>query len=120
MTPMIDIVFQLLIYFLVTFETPDVLAHLDVFRPAPDSQEQKQDEPPKMINIEIYSNGITINGREVNNATLRRLLGKLASIDRSQTIVIKCAAESAHVDLIDILDACAENKLTNLSVVSTN
>ena len=36
MTPMIDVVFQLLIYFIVTTKPVDVITNLDVFRPAPD------------------------------------------------------------------------------------
>ena len=36
MTPMIDVVFQLLIYFIVTTKPIDVITNLDVFRPAPD------------------------------------------------------------------------------------
>ena len=42
MTPMIDVVFQLLIYFIVTIQPVDVLANLDVFRPSP---EAKQEQP---------------------------------------------------------------------------
>jgi len=36
MTPMIDVVFQLLIFFIVTLKQEDILSHLDVSRPAPD------------------------------------------------------------------------------------
>ena len=36
MTPMIDCVFQLLIFFLVTMKFEDIIAHLDVYRPSPD------------------------------------------------------------------------------------
>ena len=32
MTPMIDVVFQLLIFFIVTLQQEDILAHLDVLR----------------------------------------------------------------------------------------
>ena len=45
MTPMVDVVFQLLIYFIVTIKPIDVITNLDVFRPAPDPK-AKQDEKP--------------------------------------------------------------------------
>ena len=48
MTPMIDVVFQLLIYFVVTIKPVDVSAHLDVFRPAADSPPKESATPPKI------------------------------------------------------------------------
>ena len=43
MTPMIDVVFQLLIFFIVTLKPEDICSHLDVSRPAPDPN-----APPKL------------------------------------------------------------------------
>jgi len=120
MTPMIDVVFQLLIYFLVTFETPDVLAQLDVFRPSPDSQPKEQQDPPKMIQINIFPDGFSINARPVTLEELDTLLTKLAAIDTGQTVLITAGSASEHGDLIRVLDLCAKTGLTNLSVVSGN
>ncbi|OQA26032.1 MAG: biopolymer transport protein ExbD [Verrucomicrobia bacterium ADurb.Bin345] len=119
MTPMIDVVFQLLIYFLVTIQPRDVLAHLDVFRPSPDQRQQEQQEKPKMIRILVFPDGYTINDRPVDVSELDRLLTRLAGIDRNQTILITCTAASQHERLVRVLDLCAKNRLVNLSVVST-
>lgn len=118
MTPMIDVVFQLLIYFLVTFTTPDVLAHLDFSRPAPDETQTEQRTPPKMIRVNIYEDGFSLNGRAVTRNEVHSILKRLASFSRSQSVLIACAAGSAHAKLVDVLDICAECGLTKLSVVS--
>ena len=118
MTPMIDVVFQLLIYFLVTFTTPDVLAHLDISRPAADSSQTEQRSPPKMIRVNIYVDGFSLNGRAVEQVELRRILNRLAGFSKLQTVLITCAGGSEHADLIDVLDICAEAGLSKLSVVS--
>lgn len=120
MTSMIDVVFQLLIYFLVTFETPDVIAHLDVFRPSPDSPPKEQQEQPNMIRINIFPDGFTINERVVTLEGLDKLLTKLAGYGTSQTVVITCGSASAHGDLVRVLDICAKTGMKNLSVVSGN
>ncbi len=120
MTPMIDVVFQLLIYFIVTIKPIDVVAHLDVFRPSPDPKQKKDEPPPKLIRISIFKDGFQINERPVPLAELDSLLMKLASIDQKQTIMIMCTALSPHEKLIQILDLCAKAGLVNLSVVSTN
>lgn len=120
MTPMIDVVFQLLIYFLVTFTTPDVLAHLDVSRPAPDSSQAEERTPPKMIRVTIYENGFSLNGRPVARNELERILTRLAGFSTSQTVLITCAGDSAHSMLVDVLDVCAGAGLNKLSVVSAD
>ncbi len=120
MTPMIDVVFQLLIYFVVTMQPVDVVAHLDVFRPSPESTKEKPEQPPKMIRIAVYADGFTINDRPVTLNDLDNLMTKLASFDTSQTIMIMCTAESQHERLVQVLDLCSKAGLTNLSVVSTN
>lgn len=120
MTPMIDVVFQLLIYFLVTFTTPDVLAHLDISRPAPDSAKTEQRTPPKMIRVNIYVDGFSLNGRAVSKKELERILTRLAGFSKTQTVLITCAGGSEHARLVDVLDICAGCGLNNLSVVSAD
>jgi len=118
MTPMIDVVFQLLIYFLVTFTTPDVLAHLHISRPAPDASQTEQRTPPKMIRVNIYVDGFSLNGRAVSRRELTSILNRLASFSTSQTVLITCSGSSAHAKLVDVLDVCAGAGLNKLSVVS--
>ena len=120
MTPMIDIVFQLLIYFLVTIKPIDVMAHLDVYRPSPESQKQQSEVPPNLIKITIFDKGFMINDRLVSLQGLASLLDKLADLDPNQTILIMCTAMSPHEHLVEVLDLCARAGLNNLSVISTN
>ena len=120
MTAMIDVVFQLLIFFLVTQKPQDTLANLDVFRPSPEKKQEQLQTPPKMIRVQIFMDGFTINDRPVGMKELDGLLNKLAGIDTKQTIMIMCAADSKHEDLVRVLDLCAKSGLVNLSVVSTN
>ena len=123
MTPMIDVVFQLLIYFLVTFSTPDVLAHLDVSRPATDPSQPEQRTPPKMIRINVYAeggfeNGYSLNGRALSRTELNSILTRLAGFSKNQTVLITCAGGSEHAKLVGILDLCAQNELSKISVMS--
>jgi biopolymer transport protein ExbD len=118
MTPMIDVVFQLLVYFIVTIKPVDVSAHLDVFRPSAGAPPEEQTQPPKMIQIEIYPGSVSINSRSVNMETLSEILGKLGAISSTQTVMIMCAADSEHDLLIQVLDRCTEAGLSNLSVMS--
>jgi len=118
MTPMIDVVFQLLIYFLVTFSTADVLAHLDISRPSPDQAQSSPRPPADMIRVAVLPEGFAINGRDVDDATLASMLKRLAGISTKQTVLVNCDDQSIHGRLIKVLDLCSENGLTQIAVMS--
>lgn len=120
MTPMIDVVFQLLIYFIVTMKPMDIAAHLDVFSPSSPQQQDRTEILPNMIRIMIYSDGLVVNDRAVSLAQLRSILRSLADLSKEQTIMIHCAADSEHNQLVEVLDSCARVGLTNLSIVTMN
>jgi len=120
MTPMIDVVFQLLIYFIVTIKPIDVAAHLDVFKPAAGQPPREGEEPPRMIQIQIFPGALIMNDRSVTLETMSEILERLATLSKTQTVVIQCARDSKHEMLVNVLDRCAKVGLSNLSVVSMN
>ncbi len=116
---MIDCVFQLLIFFLVSMKFEDIIAHLDVYRPSPDpSKPPQENKVDDLVTIGVFIDGFTINDKPMGIESLDRMLGKLAGYSQTQTILIKCAPDSPHQRLIELLDLCSKNKLTNLSVLS--
>lgn len=120
MTPMIDVVFQLLIFFIVTLKPIDVLAHLDVSRPSPEKQKTQLDVPKNLIRIGVFYDGFAMNDKPVRESDLDGLIEKLAALDRKQTILIMCSGAAPHEMLIKVLNMCAKHQLANLSVISTN
>ncbi len=122
MTPMIDVVFQLLIFFIVTLKQEDILAHLDVNRPAPDSK-----PPPvkvDLLEIVVYDErklggeGYSMQGKKVALRTIERRLKKLARFSPNMSVIIKCEGSSRHVNLVKLLNVCSDAGLSNLSVFS--
>jgi biopolymer transport protein ExbD len=120
MTPMIDVVFQLLIYFTVTIKPVDVVSNLDVFRPAPDKNAKPEEKPPNLVRIGVYQDGYTVNDNPASLEALDGALAKVAAIDAGQTLMITVSAISEHGMLIRALDLCAKNGLKSLSVVSAS
>ncbi len=118
MTPMIDVVFQLLIYFLVTFSTADVLAHLEISRPKSEESRATPKPAMDMIRVAVLPKGYAINGREVTKKELDALLEKLAQISTKQTVLVTCDNKSLHGRLIEVLDTCAKTGLIQISVMS--
>ena len=114
---MIDVVFQLLIFFIVTLKVEDILAHLDISRPAPDPSTQEE-QVQDLLTIQIYKDGFIMRGRRISLARLDRHLGRLASYSKNLSVIIKCTADSPHQRLVQVLDLCAKAGLSNISVFS--
>ena len=120
MTPMIDVVFQLLIYFLYTLKPEDVQTHLEVYRPSPEKKSQQSEVPPNLIQIEIFADGYAINQKPLSLQALTNVLQRLAALEPDQTVLVMASALSPHDSLVKVLDRCAEAGLKNLSIISTN
>jgi len=122
MTPMIDVVFQLLIFFIVTLKQEDILSHLDISRPAPDPNSKPEEVIDDLLTIEVGRTAWVLNGRPYAGSTglaaLDRSLTRIASFSRSASVIIKCTADSPHARLIQLLNICAREGLTNISVFS--
>lgn len=116
MTPMIDVVFQLMIFFLVTLKQNDILSHLDANRPA--AQQTREVNDPELLTVLVYKDGFVLKGRRVDLNELDRQFRHIASFDTTVSVIIKCTGDSPHSFLIQLLDLCAKSKLTNLSVFS--
>jgi biopolymer transport protein ExbD len=124
MTPMIDVVFQLLIFFIVTLKQEDILARLEVARPAPDPNAKKEEQPEDLLNIQVYNprrlggEGYVLKGSRVTLKELDRQLTRLAGFSKNISVVIKCTGNSRHAELVLLLDICSKLGLQNLSVFS--
>ncbi len=117
MTPMIDVVFQLLIFFVVTIKQEDILSQLSAARPAPDKN-AKPDKQPDLLNIIVAPQGFIFNGRPVSNTQLDRRVEQYSKLSKTAMIVIKCTADSPHGLLVQALDICNKHGMTNLSIFS--
>jgi len=118
MTPMIDVVFQLLIFFIVTLKQEDIMGHLDISRPAPDPNSVPEDQIQDLLNIIVHKDGYVLQGKRVALSELDRQLSKLARMSSNLSVVVKCTGDSPHSYLIRLLDVCAKSKLSNISVFS--
>jgi len=117
MTAMIDVVFQLLIFFIVTLKQEDILSQLDVMRPAPDpdAKEETQIEPIKIL---IGVRGFVFGGRPMSEGELNTSIARVAKYNRNATVMIQCTMDSDHRWLIKALDICTRNEMTKLAVFS--
>jgi len=118
MTPMIDVVFLLLIYFIFTFETPDRLAGLPVLRPTRHAHENMRVTPSFMIGV--YQNIYTINDTQVSVEAMTRVFHNLAKIDPTTNVVVIATGNSPHRALISLMDLLHKSGLETITLLSAD
>ena len=120
MTPMIDVVFELIIFFVVTIKQEDLFTKLNANRPAPASGSSSS-ESDTTVTIEIGrgrdANGVIVyNKREMRRQELDQNLKEVARTSKKTPIIVKCTEDSPHKALVDVLDICYRNQLFSVSI----
>ena len=119
LVPLIDVVFMLLIFFMVstTFQKETGIK-IDL----PESTTSARHEEDTVINLTIGADGAyAVNGRMlVNNqlATLMRALGDVSGGDHDQRLVITADANARHQAVVTAMDAAGQVGLTHLSIAT--
>ena len=121
MTPMIDVVFELIIFFVVTIKQEDMFTRLNANRPAPATGKPDSNESDTTVTIEIGkgrdANGVIVyNKREIRRGELDQNLREVARTSKKTPIIVKCTEDSPHKALVDVLDICYRNQLFSVSI----
>jgi biopolymer transport protein ExbD len=119
MTPLIDVVFLLLIFFMVS-TTFDTTSQLKIN--LPEASQQPTLAPPQKLNLLIDARGnFFINSRELTNnksATLKAALER--SLAGGQLpIVIQSDANSPVQSLVTAMDVVSQLGMTQVSIATT-
>ncbi len=118
-TPLIDVVFLLLIFFMVstTFQRE---TELSVQLPEAAAPESEVDE--EVIEVVINRSGqYFLNGRElVNNQlpTLRAALARMTSGRKNTPLVIRADSRTPHQAVVTVMDAARQLGLLRLSIAT--
>lgn len=119
LTPLIDVVFLLLIFFMVS-TTFDTTSQLKI--KLPEASQAQTSMPPQKLNLLIDAKGhFFINSRELTNnksGTLRVALER-AMAGSKLPIVIQSDADSPVQSLVTAMDVVGQLGLTQVSIATT-
>ena len=114
LTPMIDVVFLLLIFFMLVarFGVDKVI---DINLPSALGQSSQYEGPPRLVEIK-YGNIVSLNGTQIS---LDQLSSKLSQLMPSPNalIIVRSSAEANTQDLLDVLLYLKSEKIMNVSVL---
>ena len=119
LTPLIDVVFLLLIFFMVT-TTFDRHAKLKVSLPESSAKITQQQSDPLVLSIDAKGNYF-INDRQVVNQsldTLKQALHKVIGDNKDMALVLRADANSPHKSVVRAMDAASQLGLTKMSIAT--
>tara|TARA_R110000850_G_scaffold60079_12_gene138192 strand:- start:1615 stop:2052 length:438 start_codon:yes stop_codon:yes gene_type:complete len=128
-SPLIDVAFLLLIYFLVTTTLQKSEADLSLVLPGVEQEDAREIKIDQML-VKVEATGVIMVNEEVsdsdpNDRALPNLTERLsrysASADVANTetqVIIDCDPEAVGQRFIDVLNVCAKAKIKNVSLAN--
>ena len=118
LTPMLDVVFIMVIFFIVT-ATFIRETGLDVTRPE-QAQAQIVEEEGAILVILDSTDDIWIDGRVVDPRAVRANIERLHAEDPDRPVVIQTSGTSTTKTLVTVMNASREANIYNISIASVN
>lgn len=115
MAPMIDILFLMLAFFIITWNWSRNETELDVSVPSTaQGAEPKRSQGERIINIKADGK-VVIDQREVTQDELYKLMKDLAELYKNQPIRIRGDEHTEYQHVIDVISTCTKAGIWNIS-----
>ncbi|MFM8219711.1 MAG: ExbD/TolR family protein [Planctomycetaceae bacterium] len=118
LTPMIDVVFNLLIFFMVGTRFADLERQFDVQLPQV-SAAQPLSNPPDEIVVNVYADGrLLVSREELTRAELQDRLTAARERYAEQAVLIRGDGGASFQQIADVLGVCHAAQIRNFSLAT--
>jgi len=115
-TPLLDLVFVLLVIFIIT--TPQLVNNLEMTLPSGKPPQNKV-KPPKITRIEVAADSrITLDGETVTVAQLKDKLTVLKGDNPDFPVVVKGSDEVEYQGMVSVLDTLQQLDITKVGLAT--
>lgn len=115
LAPMIDIIFLLLAFFIVTYQLTDNEKVIEISLPAATEGKAKQRENLEKI-INIHADGrVVIDQQVLSLDEIEQKMGLLARVNKNQPIRLRGDKQTDYVHIVDIINRCSKAGIWNFS-----
>jgi len=117
-TPLLDLVFVLLVIFIIT--TPQMMNNLEMALPSGMPPRSKPNEPtPKLTHIRLDATGrVFLEGEPFAAAALKEKLRSLKAANSELRVVVKADDETDYQSMIGVLDALQQLEITKVGLAT--
>jgi biopolymer transport protein ExbD len=114
-TPLLDLVFVLLVIFIIT--TPQMMNNLEINLPSGKPPPQKPNAEPTRIEVSAQGQ-ITLDNAPVTPAQLKEKLAALKAADADLGVVVKGADDTDYQIMVSVLDTLRQLDITKMGMAT--
>ena len=115
LTPMIDVVFLLLCFFVTSQIFAQWETEIDVALPTAATGGMPQRLPGEVI-VNVRADGATVvNGQTLDDAQLRAMMDRLVDLFPGQPVLLRADKPTAYEHVVRVLDTCRQADIWNIS-----
>ena len=115
LTPMIDVVFLLLCFFVTSQIFAQWETEIDIALPTAATGGMPQRLPGEVI-INVMADGTAVvNGQSLNDGELRSMMDRLVELFPGQPVLLRADKTTAYEHVVRVLDTCRQADIWNIS-----
>jgi len=115
LAPMIDIIFLLLAFFIVTYQMTDQEKVLELSLPAAtEAKAKKRDNLEKVINIHVDGR-VVIDQQEYTLDQLKEKMSILVRVNKNQPVRLRGDKTTDYEHIVNVINRCSEAGIWNFS-----
>ena len=115
LTPMIDVVFLLLCFFVTSQIFAQWETEIDIALPTAATGDMPQRLPGEVI-INVLADGVAVvNGQTLDDAQLRAMMDRLVQLFPGQPVLLRADKTTAYEHVVRVLDTCRQADIWNIS-----
>ena len=115
LTPMIDVVFLLLCFFVTSQIFAQWETEIDITLPTAATGDMPQRLPGEVI-INVLADGTAVvNGQTLDDAALRAMMDRLVQLFPGQPVLLRADKSTAYEHVVRVLDTCRQADIWNIS-----
>ena len=115
LTPMMDVVFLLLCFFVTSQIFAQWETEIDVTLPTAESGEIPQRLPGEVIVNVLPDGRAVVNGQELDDAALRGMMDRLVELFPGQPVLLRADKATPYEHVVRVLDLCRQADIWNVS-----
>ena len=119
LTPMLDVVFIMLIFFIVTASFIKEVG-LDVNRPDNQQQQQVKQEEANILVVIDSNDDIFINRRLIDPRAVRANIERLHAENPDGMVIIQASKQSTNKKLVTVMDASRQAGVYSISIAESS
>ena len=115
LTPMIDVVFLLLCFFVTSQIFAQWETEIDIALPTAATGDMPQRRPGEVIINVLADGGAVVNGQTLDDAQLRAMMDRLVQLFPGQPVLLRADKTTAYEHVVRVLDTCRQADIWNIS-----